>query len=297
MKLVKQSFHIENQQDFSLQGIYKFIEKCTRVSYHSLDKITEDSYIPFVDNLIKNRHFRGLEFGTIHIKMYEKQFNIFRTILVINGVWNDWWIKYKSVGEVVFITTNFRYYYCNLLSFDNALKSHGIELNTLVDIKPNDYYPKRYTVFFDNIDRGIMDEFRTHVGLSHLAESTRYCNYSKNKFGNELTFIIPCWFDSSLIDDTGHWDANTFYRMPTQSVEEDAFLGTLLSAEKSYFNLLECGWKPQEARSIIPLSVKSTLVSCGFSDAWDNFIKQRSAKDAHPLAREIAVKLSKELKF
>ncbi len=175
MKIVEQSLHIENQSDFSLAGISKFIEKCTRVSYQSLDKITDISYKKFVDNLIKNRHFRGLEFGTIHIKMYMKDFFVLRDVLVSNRVWNDWWIKYKYVGDVVFITTNFRYYYCTLLCYDNPLKSHGIELNALVDITPNKNYPIRYTVFFDNIERGVMDEFRTHIGLSHLAESTRYC--------------------------------------------------------------------------------------------------------------------------
>ena len=121
-----------------------------------------------------------------------------------------------------------------------------------------------------------------------------YCNYSKDKFGNELIFIIPCWFDSSLIDDTGHWDANTFYRMPTQSVEEGAFLGTLLSAEKSYFNLLKCGWKPQEARAVLPNSLKTELVVTGFISDWKHFFGLRCDKAAHPQARELAIPLQEE---
>lgn len=285
MKIVEQSLHIENQSDFSLAGISKFIEKCTRVSYQSLDKITDISYKKFVDNLIKNRHFRGLEFGTIHIKMYMKDFFVLRDVLVSNRVWNDWWFKYKYVGDVVFITTNFRYYYCTLLCYDNLFKSHGIELNALVDITPNKNYPVRYTVFFDNIERGVMDEFRTHIGLSHLAESTRWCNYSKDKFDNEITFIIPTWVNTKC--------PNKEQEGPSSCDLE--WSNTLLNAEASYMNLLKKGWTPQQARTVLPLGIKSTLVSCGFKDAWTNFINQRKAADAHPLARELAIELNKKL--
>ena len=72
MKLVKQDFKIENQSDFTLVGIKKFIEKCSRVCYKSEDKITEDSYIKFVDNLIKNDHGRPLEFGTVYLTVPNK---------------------------------------------------------------------------------------------------------------------------------------------------------------------------------------------------------------------------------
>lgn len=141
-------------------------------------------------------------------------------------------------------------------------------------------------------------EFVRHRVMSFAQESTRYCNYSKDKFGNELTFIKPCWFDSSLIDDTGHWDANTFYRMPTQSVEESTFLGTLLSAEKSYFNLLKCGWKPQEARAVLPNSLKTELVVTGFTSDWNHFFRLRSriaeTGKPHPQAQELADPLMDE---
>lgn len=134
-------------------------------------------------------HDRPLEFGTVHLKMPESKFRSLIDILTSSRTYNDLWMHYKVVetwkeGYTVYVTTNYRYY-----------KLMWNQMNTLseyFDKTDSEHYPKRYTVHMI-LDRGVMDEFRTHVGLSHLAESTRYCNYSKDKFGNELTFIQPCW--------------------------------------------------------------------------------------------------------
>ena len=131
-----------------------------------------------------------------------------------------------------------------------------------------------------------MDEFRTHVTLSHLAESTRYCNYSKGKFNNELTFIIPNWVNTHC--------SNKEQEGP--SVPDMEWSSAMLNAEASYMNLLKMGWTPQQAREVLPLSVKSELISCGFGSAWVNFFYRRCAKDAHPMAREIAISLEDKFK-
>ena len=142
------------------------------------------------------------------------------------------------------------------------------------------------------LDRGVMDEFRTHVGLSHLAESTRYCNYSKDKFNNEVTFVIPSWCNS-LID--GSKQKYSPFEINGDEVE---FMNALQNAQNSYLSLLKMGWTPQQARSILPLGIKSELISCGFEDAWTNFMRRRSPKygdpGAHPMAAEIADKLCEE---
>jgi thymidylate synthase (FAD) len=104
-----------------------------------------------------------------------------------------------------------------------------------------------------------------------LAESTRYCNYSKDKFGNELTFIQPCW-----------------------DIRGSNYIDFLQHAEWGYFRMLKNGWTPQQARSVLPLGIKSELISCGFKDAWENFFKRRDAPDAHPMAQEIANPMHKE---
>ncbi len=174
MKLVKQSFEILEQTDFSLKGIKQFIERCGRVCYKSEDKITDTSYEKFVDMLERKDHARPLEFGTVHLKMPWSNFNNFVGFCISKAVWDNCWIKYHvdrdSEDKTVYITTNYRYY--------KRLKSlrplYGyINIAEFFTEEDNEYYPKRYTVHFIT-SRGIMDEFRTHVGLSHLAESTRY---------------------------------------------------------------------------------------------------------------------------
>ena len=141
-------------------------------------------------------------------------------------------------------------------------------------------------------------EFRTHVGLSHLAESTRYCNYSKDKFDNEVAFIRPCWLpnlsEGKYTDFDGLWYCNDLCIDEELNVQEEVFLEYLEYAENGYCALLNQGWTPQQARSVLPLGIKSELISCGFEDAWKNFFYRRDAKDAHPMAQEIAKPMHKE---
>ena len=182
MKLIKQSFEFINQTDFSLVGIKKHIERCARVSYKSEDKITDTSYEKFVNMLESRGHDRPLEFGTVYLDIPTK--NIERGAEYIYAVGkyslNPWSIK-EEVKDHAYISTNYR-----------VIKDNHWEDDLQYLCEPTEHHHKRYTVHMI-LDRGVMDEFRTHVGLSHLAESTRYCNYSKDKFGNELTFIDPCW--------------------------------------------------------------------------------------------------------
>lgn len=278
MKLINQSFEILEQKDFTLKGIKKFIERCARVSYKSEDKITDDSYIKFVDMLEKRDHARPLEFGTVHLKMKLGEFMDLQESLVNIGIYNDYWIrynddllfKYKENDTVnyVYITTNYRYYKIIVNNFPWVESYFDASNNST-------YYPKRYTVHMI-LSRGVMDEFRTHVGLSHLAESTRYVNYSKDKFGKELNIILPA-----------NWDNYTYKQQ-----HEFDFAWT--QAEECYMKLIDTGCAPQQARKVLPLSVKSELISCGFKDAWDNFFYRRCAKDAHPMAQEIANKIHDE---
>ena len=286
MKLINQSFEILEQKDFTITGIKKFIERCGRVCYKSEDRITDDSYEKFVNMLEKRDHARPLEFGTVHLKMYISDFHKLRDTLCINNMWNDQWIKYHYAGNLTYVTTNYRYYLAIIKVFPSAEK----------DFVPQDdeLYPKRYTVHFIT-SRGIMDEFRTHVGLSHLAESTRYCNYSKDKFDNQITFIQPSW----IILDKEIAPINELCLLSGQYDRENPnlrYLASLVDANYAYVLLLNKGWTPQQAREVLPLSIKSELISCGFEDAWSNFFYRRCAKDAHPMAREIAIPLQEKFK-
>lgn len=279
MKLIKQSFEFINQTDFSLVGIKKHIERCARVSYKSEDKITDTSYEKFVNMLESRGHDRPLEFGTVYLsRTAQKEDNMEWLDKYAYNPWSKFNFGNGSTridGELrntIYITTNYR-----------VIKENHWENDLQYLCEPTEYHYKRYTVHMI-LDRGVMDEFRTHVGLSHLAESTRYCNYSKDKFGNELTFIKPCWVNISTTD-SAVYDANN---------NGDYFIQALEDAENWYLSLLKEGWTPQQARSVLPLGIKSELISCGFEDAWENFFLRRDAPDAHPMAQEIAKPMHKE---
>lgn len=281
MKLIKQSFEFINQTDFSLVGIKKHIERCARVSYKSEDKITDTSYEKFVNMLESRGHDRPLEFGTVYLsRTSQKEDNMEWLDKYAYNPWSKFSFGNGSTrinGELrntVYVTTNYR-----------VIKEHHWEDDLQYLCEPTEYHHKRYTVHMI-LDRGVMDEFRTHVGLSHLAESTRYVNYSKKKFGNEITFIKPCWCNIP----EGDYGTSDYIpdRLPRIGATESGLIDAFQYAEYYYFFLLSEGWTPQQARSVLPLSIKSELISCGFKDSWENFFYRRDAPDAHPMAQEIA---------
>lgn len=301
MKLIKQSFEILEQKDFTLVGIKKFIEKCGRVCYKSEDRITDTSYEKFVNMLERRDHTRPLEFGTVHLKMGYTEFStIIRATLLKKDKWNNIWIKYNfnPIEHCLNITTNYRYY----LEIKKVLKDTlNLDMDVYITEEDNEFYPKRYTVHMI-LDRGVMDEFRTHVELSHLAESTRYCNYSKDKFNNEITFIIPNWTKIPEGSYPCHLDEEAVFIPEGWTFKERGVSGAdkllLMSygiVEHDYNTLIKFyNWTPQQARETLPLAVKSELISCGFGSAWNNFFYRRDAKDAHPMAQEIAKPMHRE---
>ena len=289
MKLIKQSYNIIDQTKFDTISIKKQIERCGRVCYKSEDKITDDSYKKFVNMLEKRDHARPLEFGTVHLQMYISDFHKLRDTLCINNMWNDQWIKYHYIGKLTYVTTNYRYYLAIIKVFPSAENDF--------DPQDDELYPKRHTVHFIT-SRGIMDEFRTHVGLSHLAESTRYCNYDKDGFGNEITCVIPHWCSDLIEGNSYDLSICEYGLIQTENLSEKSakWVESMCQAEQDYMNLINDSCIAQEARDVLPLGVKSELISCGFEDAWSNFFYRRCAKDAHPMAREIAIPLQKRFK-
>lgn len=278
MKLIKQSFQFVNQKGFTLRDIYKHIEYCARISYKSQDKITDTSYEKFVNMLESRGHDRPLEFGTVYLsRTSQKEDNMEWLDKYAYNPWSKFSFGNGSTrinGELrntVYVTTNYR-----------VIKEHHWEDDLQYLCEPTEYHHKRYTVHMI-LDRGVMDEFRTHVGLSHLAESTRYVNYSKKKFGSELTFIKPCWLDDEKLKLYGPYHTVIRDKSP-----ESIFIANLNNVERDYLDLIKLGWTPQQARSVLPLSIKSELISCGFKDSWENFFYRRDAPDAHPMAQEIA---------
>ena len=234
MKLIKPSFEIWDQQE-GLEGVYKQIERAGRVCYKSEDKITETSAKEFVERMIKSGHGAMLEHGNVYL-YYKGAYDNNPLIEYFDNKYS----KAISIGRGsysdIYVSTNYRVI---------------IENNWLDDIQylcePTEYHKKRITVKFI-CDRGVSHEFVRHRVFSFAQESTRYCNYSKDKFGNEITFIHPCWIE----DNQDTYDRWCFYE-------------SLSKAEEVYFRLLKHGWTPQQARAVLPNALKTELVMTGLS--------------------------------
>lgn len=280
MKLIKPSFTILHQAP-GLEGVYKQIELAGRTCYKSEDKITPDSAKAFVERMINSGHGAMLEHGTVYLGMP------IETIIPIEA---NGWGKYESNkyskggivcsinGEKrVAVTTNLR-----------VLVENGWLDDLQYICEPTEYHEKRVCVKFI-CDRGVSHEFVRHRVFSFAQESTRYCNYSKDKFGNELTFIQPCYLNEEELVKYGPYHLVSRNKSP-----ESIFICSLNNAEKDYLTLIESGWKAQEARAVLPNALKTELVMTGFATDWQHFFELRCASNAHPQARELAIPLYDE---
>lgn len=295
MRLIKPSFEIIEQEP-GLEGIYKAIELAGRNCYKSESNIKEGSAKEFVDRMVKSKHLAMCEHGTVYLKDTYDVSTIGSWRRSIGGKYSS--NKYSVVNtdrmcdfQGIYITTNFRVL---------------VENNWLDDLKylcePTEYHEKRITVKFI-CDRGVSHEFVRHRVFSFAQESTRYCNYSKDKFGSELTFIIPYW--TNIPEGQSYWHDGIGYRVGADIQNKDFgyiekspnyfnFLSSLEESEKCYLRLLNEGWIPQQARSILPNSLKTELVMTGTVEQWKGFFKLRCDKAAHPQAYELAHPLHEE---
>ena len=286
MKLVKPSFYIKEQEP-GIQGIYKQIEWAGRHCYKSEDKITENSAKPFVDRMVKSGHLSVLEHGTVYLTIPFEYVDMSEKldIPIVSDVvekykgnpYTQWYLRDDGFSQLAFITTNM-----HVLVENNWLD------NLRYLCEPTEFHEKRVCVHFI-CDRGILAEFTRHRTFSFSAESTRYCNYSKDKFGNELTFIKPCFLDDNKLALYGPYHTVIRDKSP-----ESIFIASLNNAEKDYIDLINLGWKPQEARAVLPNACKTELVMTGFVSDWKHFFELRCASNAHPQARELAIPLREE---
>ena len=132
-------------------------------------------------------------------------------------------------------------------------------------------------------DRGVSHEIVRHRMASYAQESTRYCNYGKDKFGREITFIQPLYLNFAKEPDDIKFAK---YMVWSTNCE---------MCEKAYFAMLESGSSPQEARAVLPNSLKTEIVMTANYREWRHFFKLRCDKAAHPQMRELTIPLLKEL--
>lgn len=307
MKFIKPSFEIFEQGP-GMSGVYEQIALCASTCYKSEPK-TGDEAMAFVEKLGKNNHTAMLEFGTIYLNIpitthYSADIGYYDNPYTIISQSNGFLFKDKFGGNVdcYCITTNLR-----------AMIEHtpnvNIDLKELL-VEPTDFHEKRICVkFITSI--GVARELTRHRKFSFAQESTRYVNYSKDKVGRELTFIIPYWLN--IPEGPAYWHDGICYRVGATddncfgtSVSPhnfsnwetyDAFLRPLDYAESSYMKLIRAGVKAQEAREVLPLCTKTEICMCGFVKDWEHFFKLRALDKtgpAHPDMKAIAVPLYKE---
>lgn len=283
MRLVKSSVEIWEQEP-GFQGILKQIERVGRTCYASNDKIGPGTAEKFVGMLIRAGHGKALEQGTVYLLSDDKSTIEFYR----NNPYSR--IVLGNHGES-YITTNYR------VIIDNSRES---DIDKYLCDKPLPDHELRVTAHFI-CDRGVSAEANRHTSNSSMESSTRYCNYSKGKFGGEISIIEPDEFEDGteiLFHDKDL--QSRFHELSRSSCDSWGSLDWWMLAnevcELSYMKLLGLGWKPQQARRVLPLDLKTEDCQTAFIydtpreknqacslSGWQNFFKLRCDKQhAHP---------------
>jgi thymidylate synthase (FAD) len=290
MKLINPSVQLLEQGP-GLQGIYKQIELAGRTCYKSEDKITEDSAEKFVQRMINSKHYAMLEHGTVYLTVPgESEPNEIGQCSYIP-------IEKGNYSMNAYSKRDFEHFdqkpnevqseFCKVIP--RTRKHITTNLRVLVEngwlddlqyiTEPTEFHERRYT-FRIITSIGITRELIRHRVFSFANESTRYCNYSKDKFGGELTFIKPYWLQDS------------------DSAESVTFFTSLEQSERAYNKLTEMGVAAQAAREVLPLATKSEIIMTGFKSDWDRFLDIRlhqSTGPVHPDMLVIANMIDKQL--
>lgn len=287
MNIIEPRYEIFLQQP-GLEGMYKQIEYCGRISHKSEDQITDISYKKFVDKMRRLQHFATFEHGTVYLKIEESS-------EPMDGRWKnivDFYVKnpYSKVNYydwAYYITTNYRVICENNRNDDMQYVC-----------EPTDFHEKRYTVIF-TCDIGVSREYNRHRVDSILEESTRYCNYAKGGETN-LNVMIPIWlkeYEESIRELMHKRSLKDYCYMISDDTDDDftaidCWLFANLACEYSYSTLVnKHKWTPQQARTVLPLDTKTTLAHTAFESDWRHFFDLRALGTTgapHPSAKELA---------
>lgn len=280
------------EQESGLEGIFKQAELPGRICYGSQDKMAPGTAEKFVNGLMKSNHGAPLEHGSVYLKADDEYHGN-----PLDKYRDNPYSKLRSVNGTKYVSTNLR------VLFENGW------LKDLEDYlcEPTEYHEKRYTVRF-TVDRFTGEEFLRHRKASFNRESTRYVLFTKEKFGGgSIKYIIPPWIldDKSRIEGYAEVDIDYFINtmreyLQTKQPLDDIFAWTfaLKSAEWSYCYLVnECGWKAEQARTVLPCAINSPLIKTAFLSDWEHFFLLRAigiTGKPHPQASELAVPLMEE---
>lgn len=315
MKFVEPKIEIIAQEP-GIEGIYKQIELAGRTCYKSEANITDDSAKKFVERMIASHHTAMLEHGTMYFDITlgtptnDPEYMSKSTIIqffkhnkysVVNKYRKLHRIDNKTMVNVEHyaITTNYRVFIEQIpwdkLGPMRKSKLEGFDLGLDKDYvlsflcEPNEHHEKRITIKMYT-DRGVTAEANRHRAASPAEQSTRYCNYSKEKYGKEIAIASNADIsfeeaNKALSDFINEWGSEHILEHLCNHIVNgtdnelgivETWLFTNLMCEWGYMKLLDLGWTAQQARRVLPLDLHSELVHTAYESDWQHFIDLRS---------------------
>lgn len=307
MRIVEPSVLLLRQPDNPVDALHH-VERCGRVCYKSEGKITDDSYKGFIERIVQRGHETVLEHGYLMVRfsseLYHSWFDVAcrraeksgKTLYlrrsgdlsgtVVSGnfrAWRD--VLRMCIADSAFVPQDlvdilgqYAPAFADLLrqiqrtSSVRVVQVYDWMLETDHEIQTH----VRRTLWF-TCDRGVSHELVRHRPASYCQESTRYCNYLKDDFSSQITVIKPCFFTEGTLQ----------YDLWAEACE---------AAEKAYFGLLTQGdCTPQQARTVLPNSLKTEVAMTATVDEWLHFLRLRCSPAAHPQMREVATQARKVL--
>ncbi len=307
MKIIEQYFEEITESD-----VYRKIEMIGRICYKSEDKITKDSYKKFIKSIIASGHESVLEHGTVLLEVSHMVYGNLKKLnfKYLNFTENQMGIDYisgnirafrdifRTAGDSFYkvfllyrcLKKQFPLFFDDIVINDREYDIEPSESNFVVIINPQidshffatdeEKLNHIYRTIKFVTDRGVTHELVRHRPVSYSQESTRYCNYSKGKFGGELTFINP-----------------VFWKKYGEEDKRLSWHYSLLGIEGNYMELIEKGAIPQEARSVLPNSLKTEIAVTTNLKEWAWIMKLRTSEKAHPQIRELMLPLQKKFKL
>ena len=274
MKLIESSVGL-----IDIDNPFMKIEKVGRTCYKSTSEMTEETAKKFFKNLASRGHTAMLEHAVFTFQVTERIYGILRDNKYFNfsveeldagGYYERFLVSANlraivESGETALLSKLYHIdpdlVYANGDYLDPNLEDDCckiVDIDRIPNIQEHAYKKHKHLTFHFICDRGVTHEIVRHRPASYAQESTRYCNYSKDKFGGEITCIKPADFDN--------WDVES----------RAAFYSSTITAETSYLKMLESGRTPQEARAVLPNALKTEIIMTANCEEFDHFFDLRS---------------------
>ena len=283
MKMINASVSLIKEQD-----PFKKIEIVGRTCYKSSSAMTEETARKFYKQLVNSKHTAMVEHAVFLFEVDDDTYEDCKNEKYLNATKHFYPERYLVSGNLRAINeSKVQSLMTTLYEKDADLiyesfvydperwgnKSVLVSLDDYCDISAEELNTHDYYTVHFICDRGVTHEIVRHRPASFAQESTRYCNYSKDKFGEEITVIKPLWFDDSTVE------VQSFFQF------------ACCVSEQQYFNVLRNGWTPEQARSVLPNALKTELIMTAKLKEWKHFFDLRyfgTTGAPHPQAKEVA---------